>query len=74
MGRIIRINVHTKAHDERVEEVDLDQYQVWITASPVDGAANEAVIEILADHFNVPSSAVRIKSGSKSRHKLIEID
>lgn len=73
MGRIIRITVTTRAHDEKVEEIDLDTYRVWVTAAPADGEANQAVIEILADYFNTSVSNVRIKSGNKSRHKFVEI-
>ncbi|MBI3952733.1 MAG: DUF167 domain-containing protein [Candidatus Doudnabacteria bacterium] len=74
MSRIIRVKVHTHAHDENVEEVALDEYEVWVTAIPSEGAANEAVIELLADFFGIAPSKIRIRSGAKSRHKLIEIE
>jgi uncharacterized protein YggU (UPF0235/DUF167 family) len=41
---------------------------------PADNQANEAVIDILADHFNIAPSRIRIRSGNKSSHKLIEIE
>ncbi|HYE22629.1 MAG TPA: DUF167 domain-containing protein [Verrucomicrobiae bacterium] len=74
MPRIIRVRVHSKAHDERVEEVGIDEFEVWITVVPSEGQANSALLEVLADYFNQPISTIRIKSGLKSRHKLIEID
>ena len=70
---IIRVKVQTHAKFEKIEETGLDEYKVWTTAAPSDGEANEAVIEILADHFNTSPSYIRIKSGNKSAHKLIEI-
>lgn len=73
MSRLIRVHVQTHAHFERIEEMGLEEYKVWTTAIPAEGKANEAVIEILADYFNVAPSQVRIKSGNKSTHKLIEI-
>lgn len=73
MSRIIRVKVHTHAHNENVEEVGLDEYEIWTAAIPSEGAANEAVIEMLADYFDIPPSTIRIRSGHKSRHKLIEI-
>ena len=71
---IIRVHVQTKAHEERIEEIGLEEYKVWVTAVPADGEANLAVREILADYFNVGIDSVHIKSGNKSKHKLIEID
>ncbi len=71
---IIKVHVKTHSHDDRIEEVNIDEYKVWTTAIPEQGDANEAVIEILAEYFNVAPSKIRIKSGPKSTHKLIEIE
>lgn len=73
MPRVIRVHVQTHAHEDRMEEVDMDEYKVWTTAIPEKGGANEAVIEILADFFDIAPSTIRIISGNKSQHKLIEI-
>lgn len=73
MKRTIRVHVQTHAHQENIEEVDLDEYKIWTTAIPANGEANDSVIEILSDYLNVAPSLIRIKSGNKSKHKLIEI-
>lgn len=46
---------------------------VYLREKPVDGAANTALIKVLAEHFRVAKTCVVIKSGAASRHKLIEI-
>lgn len=46
---------------------------VYVREKPVDGAANTALIKLLAKHFQVAKSRVVIKSGATSRHKLVEI-
>ena len=48
-------------------------YRVHITAAPVDGAANVAVIKMLAEHFGVPKSQITIIRGETSRDKIVEI-
>lgn len=73
MPRIIRVLVHAKAHDERVEEIGVDEFEAWVTSPPAGGEANEDLLAALAIHMNLPISTLRIKSGGKSRHKLIEI-
>jgi uncharacterized protein YggU (UPF0235/DUF167 family) len=67
------VHVQTHAHEDRLEELDLDEFKIWTTAIPEKGGANQAVIEILAEYFNVAPSLIRITSGNKSKHKLVEI-
>lgn len=71
---IIKVHVKTHAHDEKVEEIGLDEYNAWIAAVPANGEANDALIDLLSDYFNVGVSKIHITSGSKSMHKLIEIE
>jgi uncharacterized protein len=71
---LIRVKVQTRARQNRLEEVAVEEYKAWVTAAPADGEANAALIELLAEHFNVAPSLVRIKSGNKTAHKLVEID
>lgn len=73
MSKIIRVTVTTRAHDDKVEEVELDTFHVWVTASPHDNEANMAVIELLADYFDTALTNVRIKSGMHGKHKFVEI-
>lgn len=54
-------------------EVIGNQIKIGITAKPVDGAANREIIKKLAKHFGVSSANVVIKSGHKSKEKIIEI-
>lgn len=45
-----------------------------LQAAPVDGAANKALIELLADHLAIPRRAITIVRGATSRQKTIEIE
>ena len=69
----IRVKVQARSSQEKIEEVDVDEYKIWVTSPPAENRANEDVIEILADYFNTAPSNIRILSGHKSSHKLIEI-
>lgn len=44
-----------------------------VKAPPVDGKANEALIELVATHFAVRRNQVRIRSGASGRSKTVEI-
>ena len=47
---------------------------VKLAAAPVDGAANDALIALLAKALGLPRRAIRIVSGDRSRNKRVEID
>ena len=50
------------------------ELHVRVTAAPADGAANEAVIRLLARELRVPRSSVSLVFGASSRHKRLRID
>jgi hypothetical protein len=71
------MKIHVKLKpNSRTEELSRegDSYIAKVREPPREGKANQAVIKLLADHFGVPQSQVRIVSGSKSRNKIIEVE
>lgn len=48
--------------------------RVRVKAPPVDGAANAALIQLLAKTVGVPKSRVTLVSGATARNKIIEVD
>ncbi|MET9488770.1 DUF167 domain-containing protein [Nocardia sp. NPDC006630] len=57
-----------------VEILDDGALQLYVRAPATEGKANKAACELLADHYDVPKSAVRITAGATSRFKRFEID
>lgn len=47
---------------------------IRLTAAPIDGAANDALVELLADVLDVPRRNITIASGGSSRDKRVRID
>jgi uncharacterized protein len=50
-----------------------NEIKIKVTAPPVEGAANEALIRFLAETLGCPRSAVQIVRGQTSRHKTVAI-
>jgi uncharacterized protein len=48
--------------------------KVRVAAPPVDGAANQALVEFVATRLKISKSRVRVASGLTSRRKVLEID
>ena len=57
---------------EGVELVD-DIYEIRVKAPAIEGKANKRAIEVLAKHFGVAKSHVKLVSGATSRYKVFEI-
>jgi uncharacterized protein YggU (UPF0235/DUF167 family) len=56
-------------------EVAIDgSLTIRVRAAPVDGAATREAMKLLAVHYGVASSAVRLRRGHRSRVKVFEID
>ncbi len=70
----IKVKVKPGSKREEVKELSPHYLEVRVSAPPEKGKANERVIELLAKHYGVRKSAVRIIRGETSREKLIEID
>lgn len=47
---------------------------VYVREPAVDGKANAAVVKLLASHFGVPKSAVRLLRGDTAKHKIFEVE
>jgi uncharacterized protein (TIGR00251 family) len=72
-GATFHIRVHPRAKKNAINGEVGDALKVALTAPPVDGRANEAVIAFFAEFLNVPRSSVTIAAGQTSRNKVIRI-
>jgi hypothetical protein len=68
------VHVQPRASRSAVEGLHGDALRVRLTAPPVDGAANDALIQLLAATLAVPRRRVRIVAGEASRSKVIEVE
>ena len=72
----MRVDVYVQPRASRSEIVGLHgaALKVRVQAPPVEGAANEALVGLLADRLGVPRRAVRVVAGATSRAKTVEVD
>jgi uncharacterized protein YggU (UPF0235/DUF167 family) len=59
---------------EEGNERNKGQLKARLTAPPLDGAANEALVALLADRLHIPKRTIHIIRGATSRLKTVEID
>jgi len=72
-GAQFAVRVQPRASRTAVAGVMGEAVKIAITAPPVDGKANQAVIEFLAERLRVPKSNVEIVSGETGRNKLVAV-
>ena len=69
----INLRVIPRAKQNKITTDDDGRLRIHITAAPVDGAANDAVIKLLSKHLNIPRSQIKIVRGNTARDKVVEI-
>lgn len=73
-GVTIRVYVAPRSSASRVVGEHNGALKVALTAPPVEGAANKALVELLAKLLGVPKGAVSIVSGETSRNKTVRVE
>jgi uncharacterized protein YggU (UPF0235/DUF167 family) len=48
-------------------------FEIYVTAQPIDGKANQQAIKLLSEYFDTAPSTIKIKSGLTSKIKIFEI-
>ncbi|MGE3310642.1 MAG: DUF167 domain-containing protein [Limisphaerales bacterium] len=70
-GTRIHLKVQPRASRNEIGTPDGELLKVRVTAPPVDHAANEAVLDLLAQHLGVRRSAIQLVRGTTSRQKVV---
>ena len=75
LGRAVRLRlrVQPRSARERVVGWHGDAIKVQVSAPPVEGAANLAVVDLIAAWLDLPRAAVRLVQGQTGRDKVVEI-
>jgi uncharacterized protein (TIGR00251 family) len=70
----LRVRVQPRASRNQLAGWHEGALKVRLTAPPVEGAANAALIDFLAEQLSVRRSEIRLVSGETARTKRLEID
>ena len=70
---LLSIKLQPRASKNEIGEVQGNELRIRVTAPPVDAAANEALLRLLAETLDCPRNAVQLVRGHTSRHKTVWI-
>jgi uncharacterized protein (TIGR00251 family) len=72
-GVCLEVQVQPRSSRNQIVGEQDGRLKIKLTAPPVEGEANQALINYLAQLLQIPKKNVKLLKGESARHKLIEI-
>ena len=69
-GLVLRIKISPNSKSNKII-LEEDFAKIKITAQPIEGKANKALIEFLSKKFKIPKTSIKILKGETSKEKTI---
>ena len=70
---MLSVKLQPRASTNEISEPLGNELRIKVTAAPVDSAANEALIRLLAETLDCPRNRIELVRGSTSRHKVLKL-
>jgi uncharacterized protein (TIGR00251 family) len=70
---LLSVKLQPRASANEIGEPIGNELRIKVTAPPVDSAANEALIRLLAETLDCPRNRIELVRGNTSRHKLLKL-
>ena len=72
-GVLLSVKLQPRASANEIGEALGNELRIKVTAPPVDAAANEALVKLLAQQLDCPRNRVELVRGHTSRHKIVKL-
>ncbi len=72
-GVLLSVKLQPRASANEIGEALGNELRIKVTAPPVDAAANEALVKLLARELDCPRNRVELVRGHTSRHKIVKL-
>jgi uncharacterized protein len=72
-GVLLSVKLQPRASANEIGETLGNELRIRVTAPPVDAAANEALVRLLAEKLDCPRNQVQLIRGHTSRHKALKL-
>ena len=72
-GILLSVKVQPRASANEIGRPLGDELRIKVSAPPVDDAANEALVHLLAERLDVPRNQIELIRGQTSRHKVLRL-
>ncbi len=72
-GVLLSVKLQPRASANEIGDALGNELRIKVTAPPVEAAANEALLKLLAQQLHCPRNRVDIVRGHTSRHKVLKL-
>ena len=72
-GVLLSVKVQPRASKNEISVAQGNELKIHVTAPPVDAAANDALVKLLAENLDCARNRIEILRGHKSRHKILKL-
>jgi uncharacterized protein (TIGR00251 family) len=72
-GTLLAVKLQPRASKNEIQAAQGGELRIRVTAPPVDAAANEALLRLLAEALELPRRSVELVRGHTSRHKTLRL-
>jgi uncharacterized protein (TIGR00251 family) len=72
-GVMLSVKLQPRASASEIGEPLANELRIKVTAPPVDSAANEALVRLLAETLDCPRNRIELIRGNTSRHKVLKL-
>ena len=72
-GLLLAVKVQPRSSANEIIGPQGNELRIKLTAPPVDSAANQALLDLLAERLQCPRGRVELIRGHTSRHKLVKL-
>jgi uncharacterized protein len=72
-GVILCVKLQPRASANEIGEPLGNELRIKVSAPPVDSAANEALVKLLAERLDCPRNRIELVRGNTSRHKVLKL-
>jgi uncharacterized protein len=72
-GVLLSVKLQPRAAKNQINGTQGNELKIQVTAPPVDSAANEALVQLLAEKLDCGRNRIEIIRGQKSRHKTVKL-
>src|SRR5215467_6983719 len=72
-GVMLSVKLQPRASANEIGDPMGNELRIKVTAPPVDSAANEALVQFLAETLDCPRNRIELVRGNKSRHKALKL-
>ena len=70
---IIHVKVKPSSSKQEIQDFGNSRYLIYLKEAPENNKANIELINLLSKHFGTPHQRIKIKTGSNSSEKMLEI-